>query len=170
MLKVAVFCCFGCLVEKKIESNLTTQKVRIKRLSTMTFIDSKKMRKEITRVLNDRQKSRGECFFYHHKQTDQIMWGNKEEMTTEMKMWKQLRKDGILQMLEKNCKTKVIDGQTYYILVLQQLKNGVQEPVGIDMLGVGYGFMVDGFIYHFKSKTNRDLVFNWVMGKSVVFE
>ena len=104
------------------------------------------MRKEITRVLNDRQKSRGECFFYHHKQTDQIMWGNKEEMTTEMKMWKQLRKDGILQMLEKNCKTKVIDGQTYYILVLQQLKNGVQEPVGIDMLGVGYGFMVDGFI------------------------
>jgi hypothetical protein len=29
---------------------------------------------------------------------------------------------------------------------------------------------VDGLIYHFKSKTNRDLVFNWVMGTNVVFE
>jgi hypothetical protein len=50
------------------------------------------------------------------------------------------------------------------------MKDGEQEPVGIDILGMGYGFFVDGLIYHFKSKTNRDLVFNWVMGTNVVFE
>ena len=65
-----------------------------------------------------------------------------------------------------NNKTKTIGGKDYYTLVLGAGKGILQRvpfPEQMDKLGLFVlNEMVDGYVYVFKTKANRDNIFKWL--------
>ncbi len=120
---------------------------------------------ELKDMLKDRQKTRGETFFFRHAIQDKLMWGNNVELTEQMKIWRKQRKQGVIEIHEYNNHTKKIDGTDWHILVVQQTGDYLGP---IDTLGFGFDnvFMVSGFIYCFKRIENRDATYKYVMGLS----
>ena len=100
---------------------------------------------------------------FYHRELKCMGFNNKELVGADMKNWRKLRKQGKCEMLEANNKECEIKGRKYYILVLQT-PNG---RMGIDPTGMGWDdecCYVDGYIYYFQKKVNRDMVYNYVMG------
>jgi hypothetical protein len=59
-----------------------------------------------------------------------------------------------------------INGQPWHILIVQEGTMEDTREIGWDPLGFGIDdgmLMVDGYIYFFKNKENRDMVANYVM-------
>lgn len=83
---------------------------------------------------------------------------NDEEMRGQMLLWKDLAKQGKLEVLECNNYSHTIDGKEYYFLTI--------TPIGhetmISPIGIATGFLVNGYVYGFRRKTNRDAVFQYV--------
>jgi|TARA_R110002153_G_C13084139_1_gene474706 hypothetical protein len=101
---------------------------------------------------------------FYHRELKDVGFNNKALVTADMKNWRKLRKQGKVEMLEGNnlddCK---INGKTFYTLVVQT----PNETMGLDPTGMGWddrSFLVDGYIYYFQKKVNRDMVYNYVMG------
>ena len=108
-------------------------------------------------------KKRGEICMFYHREAEDIGFNNKELVGADMKNWRTLRKQGKVEILEENNKKCKIKGRTYYILVVQ-IPN---IRMGIDPTGMGWddvSFLVDGYIYYFQTKVNRDMVYKYVMG------
>lgn len=133
----------------------------------MELVRTQDMRQKLKEVLADRQKKgRGEMFFTYHRKVKEFMWGNKEEATGQMKMWRQQKKQGLIHINPFNNQTKLINGQEWYILVIQEGSSPETiTPLGIDRCGLGFDcpYLVDGFIYCFKQKINRDAIYEYVM-------
>jgi hypothetical protein len=109
-------------------------------------------------------KQRDEICMFYHRELKNIAFNNKAFVTEDMKSWRKLRKQGKLEMLEGNnsndCK---INGKQYYTLVV----SSPDGRMGFDPTGMGWddiSFIVDGYIYYFQKKVNRDMVYNYVMG------
>jgi hypothetical protein len=134
----------------------------------MPLYKTSDMRSLLSNMVEDRQKKRGEMFCFYHRKEAVICWGNKPELVEQMKIWRKQKKQGILHMNPKNNRTKIIGGQTFYILVVQQGSSPATiDPIGIDPFGVGFdegAYLVDGLIYAFKQEANRDAVFGYVNG------
>lgn len=127
------------------------------------IINVKEVRNMLDFAVKNKQKT--DIAFAYMKAVDNICYMNKEEMRPQMITWKKQRKEGILTINERNNQTKEIAGKIFHILVLQQLKsNGEIDSIGVDMMGLGFGFMVDGLVYVFKSIENRDATYKYVMG------
>lgn len=101
---------------------------------------------------------------FYNRELKDMCFARKEEINEEMKNWRKLRKQGKVEILEENnrddCK---INGRQYYVLVLQS-PNG---RMGVDTTGIGWddvSVLIDGYVYYFQKKVNRDMVFNYVMG------
>ena len=131
------------------------------------FVTTKEQKQLLARTIKDRQKPREETFFFYHRKAREVMWGNNTELTEQMMIWRKQRKEGTLMIQPCNNRTKIIKGKTWYILVVQQLKNGQIEDIGIDTLGLGFdegAYLVTGIIYVFKHEANRDATYKYVMG------
>jgi len=107
-------------------------------------------------------------FFYHHH-FERYCVGNKEEWQGEMKRFRKMRKEGNLEVLECNNKTFTVGddkkNKTLHFLVIQDTdsdKNPTIDPMGLAVKD--HTFIVSGMIYAFKSKTNRDASFKYIMG------
>ena len=115
-------------------------------------------------TVKDRDKKLKETFFFMHRKEGQVCWANNDELLVEMRRWRKYRKDNILTISAENNGEYIISGRTYYTMVLQQLDaDGEVEGIGIDPLALGLGVMVDGMVYWFISKANRDAVVKYVM-------
>tara|TARA_R110000823_G_scaffold248435_1_gene372037 strand:+ start:162 stop:575 length:414 start_codon:yes stop_codon:yes gene_type:complete len=133
----------------------------------LTIITTKEERSKLSTVIENRE-STDIVFFWHHANKDYCC-GNTEEWSGEMKRFRKQRKEGTVTILEANNKTKVLGddkkNKTFYFMVIQdpdETKNPQIDPMG---LAVKDGaFMVSGFIYAFKSKTNRDKSYKYIMG------
>ena len=100
--------------------------------------------------------------FYHRGLKD-IGFNTKELVTSDMKHWRKLRKFSMVDIKETNHRECKINGRQYYTLVVQS-PNG---EIGLDPTGMGWddiSFLVDGYIYYFQKKANRDMVYKYVMG------
>jgi hypothetical protein len=134
-------------------------------------------RKDLAPVLaglnKDRQKSRNEVFWCYHRKQKELMWGSKDELTEQIKIWKKQRKSGELTLLKKNVKTVKVQGKTYYTFTLTPTINGEAIDCGIDPIGAcgldESSFMVRGYMYFFVAKFNRDTCFNWIMDSNETF-
>jgi hypothetical protein len=133
-----------------------------------TAKDSKEFLKE---VVADRQKdknNRRETFFFRHRNTDQVCWGTNDELREEMISFKKAKENRDLHINHLNNRVKMIGGQKWFILVVQQGASPAEiEPIGIDRLGFGFDdgmFLVDGMIYVFRHEANRDAVYKYIMG------
>jgi len=101
--------------------------------------------------------------FLHHElyhKTGMLSVMNNEEIKVQAKMWKKQRKQGKIEIHDYNNTTQKIDGKEYYTLVVQpaDLETAVIDPLGL----LKVGLMVSGYIYVFKNKTNRDIIFKYV--------
>ena len=143
-------------VKKEIVVSVYLDKPMIINVSSQTEL--------LTKVKQDRDKSRKETFFYYHRQMEACMWGTNEELLLEMKSWRKHKREKHLKILEKNNNEFVIDGKTYYTLVLTQLnEDGETENIGLDKLAIGVNHFVDGMVYWFVAKANRDATYKYVM-------
>ena len=127
----------------------------------MSIISTKEVTKFVHSAIDD--KRRGEiCMFFHRKAND-MSYYNKEQVNKQAEMWHDLKQQGKVEILECNNKDDVfIKGKHFYILVVQH--QGVE--VGMDKTGFSWDdrtFLVDGFIYYFEDKFNRDTVYKYVM-------
>lgn len=89
---------------------------------------------------------------------------NKTQTQKQIKLWRRLAMEGKIKIANYNNKTKIINGVEHYILVVQPYKDGqftytCFDPMGLFILGE----MVNGFIYLFKSKENRNKIVEYVM-------
>ena len=67
-------------------------------------------------------------------------------------------------MNKYNNKEAIVNGQTWYFLVVQPYKNGKMVECAMDPFGLMIlGEMVDGYVYAFKLKHNRDAIYSYVM-------
>jgi hypothetical protein len=127
-----------------------------------TVVHSKEARGLLKNIVKGREKKRGETCFYWHRGAKEAMWANNEEMREQAKDWKKQMKGGDkLQFLETNCQTKLINGEEWYILVCGH----ETKDLGFDPLGFGFDdcqFVVSGYIYFFKHKESRDIIFKWL--------
>jgi len=109
-------------------------------------------------------KRRGEICMFYHRVSNDIGFYDKEQVNQSMLNWRRLRKQGKVLMLEDNNKDDCkINGKQYYVLVLGSPNGGF----GMDPTGLGWDdrqFLVDGHIYYFQKKANRDMVYKYVMG------
>ena len=108
-------------------------------------------------------KQQGEICMFYHRQFKDICFSTKEIVTDEMKHWRKLRKCSMVEIKEINHRECKINGRQYYTLVVQS-PNG---EIGLDPTGMGWDdkqFLVDGHIYYFQKKANRDMVYKYVMG------
>ena len=133
-----------------------------------TIITTAEERLKLSTVIDNRDPT-DIVFFWHHVNKDYCC-GNKDEWKGEMKRFRKQRKEGTLTILEANNKTKVLgnkylNSKTFYFMVIQdpdENKNPQCDPMG---LAVKDGaFIVSGWIYAFKSKTNRDASYKYIMG------
>ena len=125
-------------------------------MATITF--PHKMKSWLRSAMkNDKQK--GDICLFRHKATNTICWNDREDWQIQMKSFRNARKDGFLKILEKNNQTVHIRGRPMYILVIHQDDN-------IDTFGFGFDtpLFVDGFIYAFLKKENRDASYKYIMG------
>jgi hypothetical protein len=119
----------------------------------------------LIKIKKGRDKTLQETFFFYHRQLEEAMWCTNEELIVELKSWRKQKRENILTIDEANNNEFVIDGRTYYTLVLTQLNaNGEAEAIGFDRLAIGVSYFVDGLVYWFVSKANRDATCKYVMG------
>lgn len=101
--------------------------------------------------------------FLHHElyhKTGMLSVMNNKETKDQAKIWRKQRKQGKIEIHDYNNTTQKIDGKEYYTLVVQPTD---LETADIDPLGLlKVGLMVSGYIYVFKNKTNRDIIYNYV--------
>jgi hypothetical protein len=128
----------------------------------VTRINGDDVGKSLRLAVADKQ--RGEICMFLHRDRNSLCFYNKEHVNVTMCNWRKLRKQGKVEMLEcNNHDTCRINGKQFYTLVLQS-PNG---PMGVDPTGMGWDddvFLVDGYIYYFRQKNNRDMVYKYVMG------
>ena len=98
-----------------------------------------------------------------HQQIGCFMWLSVADTQQQMKMWRKRAKAGELKICAYNNKEVVVDGKTWYILIVQPYKDG--KLCGeIDASGLMiFGIMATGFIYAFKTEANRDMTYKYVM-------
>ena len=102
--------------------------------------------------------------FLHQRlfhQTGILCAMNNTEMKTQMRDWRKFAKEGKITIRFINSKSRTLeDGNTWHWFVVQPTNGECDfDSLGLMVLGE----MVDGFIYCFKSKENRDRVQEYVM-------
>lgn len=106
----------------------------------------------------------GEICLSYYRELQQFCWYDKPSMNTEMKRWRKLAKNNEIKICKYNNLEFEYNGKKYYTFVVQPYKNGDIEECGIDpiMLFI-FGNLVSGCAYVFKTKENRDNIYNYVM-------
>jgi hypothetical protein len=131
----------------------------------MSFITSSGQRALMKTIIEDRdKKQRKETSFSWIHRLKMVSWMTNAEMIQQAKIWRTQKRQGNLIIQEYNNHAKVIQGQTWYIFVVQNTDmdcNPQLDPLG---LGIDEGsFMVSGMIYWFKAEHNRDAIYKYVM-------
>ena len=83
-------------------------------------LDLNDVRRFVNRILTVKHKT--DIGFTFHQQLHDFSVLNKEEATEQMKLWKDMAKDGKINLLEHNNMEYEIDGKTIYTLVVQPKK------------------------------------------------
>ena len=89
---------------------------------------------------------------------------NKGKSQNQMKIWRKFAKDGKAKIMEYNNKTIIINDVEHYMFVVQPYENEKMTDCDFDPMGLMVlGELVSGFVYLFKKKENRDVIYNYVM-------
>jgi hypothetical protein len=127
---------------------------------TMTIVHGDGLHKMWKAASKDRQKS--EIALSMHAATNQLMWCSKQQMGEQSVLWRDLKREGKVEILEGNCVAREDKlGRTWNLLVVQPTN---LEHAPIDKVALmEFGFAVSGYVYFFKSVENRDEIRRFVM-------
>ena len=114
------------------------------------------LRKFVRKILTDKNKT--DIGFTWIKHYHDFSVFNKEEMTAQMKQWKDLAKEGRLTVHEENNKDIDVESKTIYCLVITPKK----ADTSFCPLSLAFGTMVSGFTYAFTKKDNRDAIYGYI--------
>ena len=114
------------------------------------------LRTFVRKILTDKNKT--DIGFTWIKHYHDFSVFNKEEMTAQMKQWKDLAKEGRLTVHEENNKDIDVEGKTIYCLVITPKK----ADTSFCPLSLAFGTMVSGFTYAFTKKDNRDAIYGYI--------
>jgi hypothetical protein len=99
------------------------------------------------------------CFtFVEH--VNEFSLYNKSELQNLIQLMKLLATDKQISVMKENNHTVKIKGITYYILVVNSDSENMSKA-GL-LLFDNFSLMVDGTIWIFRNKTNRDNIFNYI--------
>ena len=141
---------------------MTQRKAQVKSMRGIT-LRMEQVRAFVGKILTDKNKT-DIAFTWLQDYLDFSVY-NKEEMTDQMKLWKNLAKEGKLQMYEVNNKEHDVNGKTIYTFVITPIgANAFMCPLALSL-----GVMVDGYTYAFTKKENRDAIYTYIK-KSCVEE
>ena len=129
----------------------------------MELVTINDMKVLLRATVADRERRRGETFFFRHEEAGQMMWGTNEELIVQMKIWRKQHKKQEIKIRACNNLTKLINGREWFILVVQPYVDRVANPCRVG-LGFDTGFLVSGSTYVFKHAQNRDATYKYVMG------
>jgi len=105
-----------------------------------------------------------------NQEVKDICYLNKQVLTENMKLWKRLRKEGIITMSENHNLAIDIDGNKFHILVITKYDKNEDH---LDPTLTAWdtfpdeelvGSLFEGYVYYFKREDNRDMVYKYVMG------
>lgn len=102
-------------------------------------------------------KNKTDIVFFFTKRLMYFGVMNKEEMNEQMKMWKDMAKEGKIEMNPENNNEYNIGGKTVYTLVVQNPKSGIC-PLSVALSLT----MVNGTTFVFTKKENRDAIYGYV--------
>ena len=111
-----------------------------------------------------REKDKAVCFTYHHYQED-LNWIDPKEYTIQMKQYRRNFKEGKIIVREKNNSEQKINGVSWYCLVIQDVGGHIGMCNGSLKL---FGFLVDGFVYWYPNKQNRDNMYKWLTNENKI--
>lgn len=138
------------------------------RYSSSEIIQENDLQKCIKGIRKVMKQNNEVCFTFHQKMKD-VSVLNKEEATEQMKLWRQLRKEGKLAIRFYNNMTVEWEGKKFYQLCVQPYKNGEMIECSFDPMALLIFYtMVSGYCYYFRSEENRNAVLKYVMGKDYI--
>ena len=104
-----------------------------------------------------------EVAFTYYKPHNNINSYTKAMFQFNLKTWRKRVKQGIITFLEDNNMTVKDDfGREWYCFVLQHTDEELdtEDPIAL----FNFGQMVDGCVYYFSNKDNRDKSYKYLMG------
>ena len=124
--------------------------------------------KDMTAVLRDTAANTQphELCIAWHRQDQQAFWGGKKTLEKDMREWRKMKRQNQLYINPEESREVKIDGSPWHILILHEGTPENPHQIGLDPLGFGIDdkmILVDGVIYFFKNKENRDMIVNYVM-------
>lgn len=112
------------------------------------------------RAKEDQKK--GEVCIAWHNSARQLMWCSRPQIGCEMERFRGLIRDKKLECRDyNNFERKDCDGKVWYSYCIQPTDKEMNvggNPINLFVFGV----MCDGFTYFFKSRENRDALFNYI--------
>jgi hypothetical protein len=105
------------------------------------------------------------CIAWHRK-LGKAGWGDKKSCEDNMRNWRKAKRQNKLYINPKESREVKINGEPWHILIVQEGTPENTRQIGFDPLGFGMDdvqILVDGMIYFFRNKANRDMVANYVM-------
>ena len=106
-----------------------------------------------------------EVAFTYYKPARNISSYTKAMFQSQLKLWKKMVKKGIITFLQDNNMTVKDDsGREWYCLVVQQTDKELDTADPIALFNFEKGFVVDGCVYYFSNKDNRDKSYKYLMG------
>jgi hypothetical protein len=124
----------------------------------MSIITKEEVQRKYQHALSVRKHKCGETAltFNHHQKDFGLL--NMDETKEQMKLWRTWIKEGKIEIIAHNNKTKDINGKKWYCLVVNPKPNNANfDPFGVMVLGE----LVNGFIYAFDKEVNRNAAFNY---------
>jgi hypothetical protein len=101
-------------------------------------------------------KDKAPCFFWQH-QAKQLSWLDKKDLDDQFKRYRQLIRQGSWRVLEVNNRTFTLSKREWHCLVVTP--DGCEPDIASFKL---FNFYVDGFVYWFSNKNNRDSMYNYL--------
>ena len=101
-----------------------------------------------------------------HRNLQHPGWGDKKSCEDNMRNWRKAKRQNKLYINPKESREVKINGEPWHILIVQEGTPEDTRRIGFDPFGFGIDDMtilVDGMIYFFKNKANRDMIVDYVM-------
>jgi hypothetical protein len=118
-------------------------------------LDMKDVRKMCNHILHIKNKT-DICFTFITRVMDFCVL-NKKEMNEQMILWKELAKNGTINIHEENNMEYEVNGKKLYTLVITP-----KNDCGYCPISLAWGTMVSGYTYVFTKQENRDAVYKYV--------
>jgi len=111
------------------------------------------------------EKMKGDICWGYHQLIKGMTFLNKEEMGRQSKKWRQRAKEGKLKIHAYNNIAKTsFDGREWHLLVITPYKDGhlkvLHPDPAVVMIMKEY---INGYVFFFKRKENRDSIYEYVM-------